>query len=321
MLSYSKIKMFRQCPARYWRGQQCEARTDFVPALEEPREEHSKILESIVSGISPFEYRLPDIFCTLDWQTEKYITSDFLHGYVDLFASNGDVAYIVEVKTYPARKTEIEQLEFYSAILYLNGFKNVHCFLVCPTHYYEVSYDEHALLRLLNHFLSILDSIEKTEKFFEQPGGHCIFCEFLHACPSAKSLQIADILSIQNDEQKAQEVAKRLIVLEAERAQLVDLARELRIRGFQVQYGTVRYDFDVSESLECSDIKGFFEFLRERDIDPFEIKLKSWKKARSIFKVDTSVARALSSIIEGIENFFEVKRTVNFKKQEVGENG
>jgi CRISPR/Cas system-associated exonuclease Cas4 (RecB family) len=323
MWSITKIKTYTTCKRLFLKRYIEKAAPENPEPVSfiEGRDFHIRA-QNILKGIEPNDLGIPDDLLQLEWQYEVKLEAEVegtqIVGYVDAIAriDEGHVA-IAEFKNYPTDPKE--QLGVYSFLFSEQNAELpvVEFVSITPTFYTQRCYTPDEYLRYGARLLTTIKQIEKEMAEFPldipNPGSGCLYCQYRKSCPA---LQVnSDMELFTRDPQS---LARRLLALETEIADLKEIARAFTEAGAEVSTGDVIWDYEFYEELEVNPSE-LFKYLASKGINPFELQIPKAKGNKSIFRVDTRIfkeyARKVDAEVSNMASVSIQKRFTRKKKE------
>ena len=323
--SVSKLRTFQNCRRQFWKKYILyDPPENAEPEVYQAGHEFHAMVKNILSLKEPNTLDIPQKYIGLPWEFEKHFSTETdgieLTGYADGFCRLSDShVVIMEAKSFPSDPKF--QLGVYSymfseqeAELPLITFLSI-----TPTGTIESVYESsEEYLKYGVRFLSLVKKAEEEIKNFPMdvpnPGSACVFCQYRRSCPSL----IANP-DVEEYTRNPESLAKRLLYLETELAELKEIAKGFVEEGIPVAVGDSEWTYEYVEELDVPP-KPLYEYLKSHGIDPFEIEIPRAKLKKSILKVDSRVFREFARKVDpDIANIAMVHVSKRFtrKKREV----
>jgi len=316
--SYSKYRSAKSCGRQFYKKyiEKAPAENLLPEEFQKGSEFHEQVERYLLGHINEVNNVMPKVKENLEFlrrfkfEDEKQFTIDLedisISGVIDLMSVKDKEALIVELKSFPIYRNIVaeveEQVDFYVALLYPSGYDIITTMVITPvdvdTHSVEVEGQELALKRVLRRIRMVERMIEQ-ENFAPTPGGHCVYCSYRRLCPVFEKLEI--------DINNGEEVAKKIFKLENELKELKNIAKDLVNNGISVGFSDYAYEYVYYDEVTDYDPK-IIDYLRERGVDPFNIKLKNWRTVKKLFNINKNVLNDLiKNGLEELAQFVDIE--------------
>lgn len=322
--SVSKLKTYQNCRRQFNKKYILyDPPENAEPEVYQAGHEFHAMVKNILSLKEPNTLDIPQKYIGLPWEFEKHFSTETdgikLTGYADGFCRLSDShVVIMEAKSFPSDPKF--QLGVYSymfseqeAELPLITFLSI-----TPTGTIENVYEPEEYLKYGVRFLALVKKAEEEIQNFPMdvpnPGSACFFCQYRRSCPSL----IANP-DVEEYTRNPESLAKRLLHLETELAELKEIAKGFVEEGIHVAVGDSEWTYEYVEELDVPP-KPLYEYLKSHAIDPFEIEIPRAKLKKSILKVDSRVFREFAKKVDpDIANMAMAQVSKRFvrKKREV----